>query len=107
MHFTNTTPAQRLVISVRLWIEPSQSFEKNQLGLKKMFLNSLRICWIVSLLADSAALLGVLAILKKPPAKTSLAELFPMQFQFRSDKAKRSSTSRFPTAGQKSTKPNS
>jgi len=31
-----------LVYSVRSWIEASQSFEKNQLGLKAMFLNSLR-----------------------------------------------------------------
>ena len=77
----NTSLAQRLVTSVRSWIEPSQSFEKNQLGLKKMFLNSLQMCWIVSLLADSAAMLRVLAILKKPPAKTLLADLFPTQFE--------------------------
>lgn len=77
----NTALAQRLIRSVRSWIEPSQSFEKNQLGLKTMFLNSLRLCWLTSLLADSAALLRVLAILKNPPAKPMLANLFPAQTQ--------------------------
>lgn len=77
----NTTPAQRLIGTVRSWIEPSQSFEKNQLGLKRVFLNSLRLCWITSLLADSATLLRTLAILKDPPAKTLLRELFPTQPQ--------------------------
>lgn len=77
----NTALAQRLIRSVRSWIEPSQSFEKNQLGLKAMFLNSLRLCWTTSLLADSAALLRVLAILKQPPAKPLLGELFPTQSQ--------------------------
>lgn len=77
----NTTLAHRLIHSVRSWIEPSQSFEKNQLGLKVMFLNSLRLCWTTSLLADSAALLRVLAILESPPAKSILHELFPIQSQ--------------------------
>jgi len=77
----NTALAQRLIHSVRSWIEPSQSFEKNQLGLKTMFLNSLRLCWTISLLADSAALLRVLAILEDPPAKPLLRELFPTQTQ--------------------------
>lgn len=77
----NTGLAQRLIRSVRSWIESSQSFEKNQLGLKTMFLNSLRLCWMTSLLADSAALLRILAILKDPPAKPLLCELFPSQSQ--------------------------
>lgn len=77
----NTALAQRLIHSVRSWIEPSQSFEKNQLGLKGMFLNSLRLCWITSLLADSAALLRVLAILTEPPTKSILCELLPTQTQ--------------------------
>lgn len=77
----NTVLGQRLIHSVRSWIEPAQSFEKNQLGLKSMFLNSLRLCWITSLLADSATLLRVLAILKHPPAKPMLCELFPTQSQ--------------------------
>jgi hypothetical protein len=77
----NTALAQRLIRCVRSWIEPSQSFEKNQLGLKMMFLNSLRLCWTTSLFADSAALLRVLAILKDPPAKPLLYQLFPVQSQ--------------------------
>jgi hypothetical protein len=35
--------AQRLLRQVRPWIEPAQSFEKNQLGLGQMFFNSLRL----------------------------------------------------------------
>ncbi len=77
----NTVLAQRLIRSVRSWIEPSQSFEKNQLGLKAMFLNSLRLCWTTSLLADSAALLRVLAILREPPSKPLLYDLLPVQTQ--------------------------
>ena len=37
--------AQRLLRQVRPWIEPAQSFEKNQLGLGQMFFNSLRLTW--------------------------------------------------------------
>ena len=77
----NTALAQRLIGSVRSWIESAQSFEKNQLGLKTMFLNSLRLCWTTSLLADSATLLRILAILRNPPAKPLLHELFPTQTQ--------------------------
>lgn len=77
----NTAPAHRLIGSVRSWIEPSQSFEKNQLGLKRVFLNSLRLCWTTSLLTDSATLLRTLAILKDRPATPVLYELFPTQTQ--------------------------
>lgn len=77
----NTSLAQRLIHCVRSWIEPSQSFEKNQLGLKMMFLNSLRLCWLVSLIADSATLLRVLAILKEPPSQPMLESLFSTQIQ--------------------------
>ncbi len=77
----NTSLAQRLIHSVRSWIEPSQSFEKNQLGLKRMFLNSLRLCWLVSLIADSAALLRVIALLKDPPSQPMLEPLFSTQIQ--------------------------
>jgi hypothetical protein len=75
----NTVLAQRLLRSVRSWIEPAQSFEKNQLGLKAMFLNSLRLCWTACLLADSAALLRALAILCKPVRKSPLKDLLPRQ----------------------------
>jgi hypothetical protein len=37
--------AQRLLRQARPWIEPAQSFEKNQLGLGQMFFNSLRLTW--------------------------------------------------------------
>jgi hypothetical protein len=38
----NTRAAQFLLQKVRPWIEPAQSYEKNQLGLGDLFLNSLR-----------------------------------------------------------------
>ena len=77
----NTRLAQRLVRCVRSWIETSQSFEKNQLGLAMVFLNSLHLCWTTCLLADSAALLRILAMLKHPSAKPLLFELFPTQIE--------------------------
>jgi hypothetical protein len=76
----NTALAWRLNHSVRSWIEGAQSFEKNQLGLKTIFLNSLSLCWTVSLLADAVALLRALAILQNPPsAKHLLEPLLPTQ----------------------------
>lgn len=75
----NTRLAQRLTGSVRSWIEGAQSFEKNQLGLKLIFLNSLSLCWTTSLLADSVALLRAQAILAKPPSPSYLAPLLPIQ----------------------------
>ena len=33
--------------------QPAQSFEKNQLGLGRMFFNSLRLTWQMSLWADT------------------------------------------------------
>ena len=53
----NTRPAQRLLQQVRPWIEPAQAYEKNQLGLTQMFLNSLRLTWCMALLADAVVLL--------------------------------------------------
>jgi hypothetical protein len=75
----NTTLADRLLRSVRSWIEPAQSFEKNQLGLKAVFLNSLTLCWTTCLLADSAVLLRSLAILSQPATPDPLRELTPHQ----------------------------
>lgn len=75
----NTRLAQRLTGSVRSWIESAQSFEKNQLGLKAMHLNSLSLCWTTFLLADSAALLRTLAMLAQPPSRPILDELRPSQ----------------------------
>jgi hypothetical protein len=75
----SSRPAQRLLQQVRPWIEPAQSFEKNQLGLSQMFLNSLRLTWCVSLLADAAVLLRALALLRHPPRRELLAGLMPEQ----------------------------
>jgi hypothetical protein len=47
---------QQLFRQARSWIEATQSYEKNQLGLSQFFLNSLRLTWIVCLLADTVAL---------------------------------------------------
>lgn len=75
----NTVVAQRLLYQLRSWIEPSQSFEKNILGLDQMFLNSLRLTWTVSLLADAASLLRALALMNSPRQNHLLQELIPTQ----------------------------
>lgn len=68
----NTLAAQRLLQQVRPWIEASQSYEKNQLGLGQMFFNSLRLTWCMSLLADAAALLRARALLHAAPSDRAL-----------------------------------
>lgn len=78
----NTRVAQRLLQQVRPWIEPAQSYEKNQLGLSQVFLNSLRLTWVMSLLADAAVLLRARALLCDPTAQPRLLEkLLPRQIQ--------------------------
>ena len=74
--------AGRLSRQVRPWIEPAQSFEKNQLGLSQMFFNSLRLTWQMSLWADSAVLLRPLAWLNTPQNSVLLAGLQPQQLDF-------------------------
>lgn len=74
--------AKRLLQQVRPWIEPTQSFEKNQLGLGQMFFNSLRLTWQMSLWADSAVLLRTLAWLDRPTDTALLASLMPRQLEF-------------------------
>ena len=74
--------AGRLLQQVRPWIEPAQSFEKNQLGLSQMFFNSLRLTWQMSLWADSAVLLRTLAWLDTPQNSPLLAGLQPQQLEF-------------------------
>src|SRR5208282_2901094 len=74
--------AGRLLRQVRPWIEPAQSFEKNQLGLGQMFFNSLRLTWQMSLWADSAVLLRTLAWLDTPLETSSLTQLQPHQLEF-------------------------
>ncbi len=74
--------AGRLLRQVRPWIEPAQSFEKNQLGLSQMFFNSLRLTWQMSLWADSAVLLRTMAWLDTPKNLSLLAGLQPQQLEF-------------------------
>lgn len=74
-------PAQRLLQQVRPWIEPAQSFEKNQLGLANMFFNSLRLAWQMSLWADSAVLLRTMAWLDSPDRTCWLEPLMPRQME--------------------------
>lgn len=74
-------PAQRLLQQVRPWIEPAQSFEKNQLGLGRMFFNSLRLAWQMGLWADSAVLLRTMAWLDLPTESHLLAPLTPQQME--------------------------
>jgi hypothetical protein len=81
----NTLTARKLLCSVRPWIEPAQSFEKNQLGLKRLFFNSLHFCWTACLFADSAVLLRTLAVLTEPKPAKLLADLMPNQSQFNFD----------------------
>jgi hypothetical protein len=75
----NTRASQRLLQQVRPWIEPAQSYEKNQLGLGAVFLNSLRLTWSRSLLADAAVLLRARVILETPGLELPMFELTPSQ----------------------------
>jgi hypothetical protein len=75
----NSSTAKRLLRQVRSWIEASQSYEKNQLGLGKMYLNGLRFCWTMALLADTVCLLQAHALLKSPADEPLLADLIPEQ----------------------------
>lgn len=78
----STRPAIRLLKQVRSWIEPAQTYEKNQLGLKRMFLNSLRLTWTMTLLADAVSLLRATALLNHPDQHVFvLAELLPHQIE--------------------------
>lgn len=71
--------ARHILQQVRPWIEPAQSFEKNQLGLNDVFFNSLRFTWAMALLADAAVLLRARALLGRPPCRPPLADLMPFQ----------------------------
>jgi hypothetical protein len=74
-------PAQRLLQQVRPWIEPTQSYEKNQLGLSQVFFNSLRLTWCLTLLADAAVLLRSQVLLHAPIQQPPplLRDLAPQQ----------------------------
>lgn len=75
----NTIVARRLIYQLRPWVEPYQSFEKNILGLNQIFLNSLRLTWTLTLLADAVGLLRALALLNSPWQTNLLRELIPTQ----------------------------
>lgn len=75
----NTRLARKILRQSRSWIEAAQSYEKNQLGLSFMFLNSLRLTAILCLLADTVSLLRAHALLGEPPQPNLLAELMPNQ----------------------------
>jgi hypothetical protein len=75
----NTPLARRLLRQSRSWIEATQSYEKNQLGLSQMFLNSLRLTAIVCLLADTVSLLRAHAYLSQPEEPRLLEKLLPCQ----------------------------
>ena len=76
----STRAAQTLLQRVRPWIEASQSYEKNQLGLTQMFLNSLRFAWCMGLLSDAVSLLRAHALLQqKVLSRGMLSELAPQQ----------------------------
>jgi len=74
--------AQHLISKVRPWIEPAQSYEKNQLGLSHFFLNSLQLAWVMMLLADAAVLLRAHALLNAPSTLLPLGQLTPQQLVF-------------------------
>jgi hypothetical protein len=75
----NTPLAQKLLMQTRHWVEASQSYEKNQLGLGSMFLNSLRLAAILSQLADLVSLLRAHALLSEPLKQNPLELLLPNQ----------------------------
>lgn len=75
----NTKTAQRLLNQARTWIEATQSYEKLQLGLERMFLNNLRLSSIMSQLADTVMLLRAHALLREPREPLLLAQLMPTQ----------------------------
>jgi hypothetical protein len=73
---------RRLLRQARSWIEATQSYEKNQLGLSQFFLNSLRFTWVIGLLADTVALLRASALIAEPKTASLLHEMMPRQTHF-------------------------
>jgi len=75
----NTTVAEKLLRQSRTWIEATQSYEKNQLGLASMFINSLHLAWVVGQLADTVMLLRADAYLGGQSERSLLEKLIPSQ----------------------------
>lgn len=73
--------AKQLLRQARSWVEAAQSYEKNQLGLSQTLLNSLRLTWVVCLLADTVALLRASVLTREPSSVALLRELAPTQME--------------------------
>lgn len=67
--------ARLLLERTRPWVEPAQSYEKNQLGLNDAFYNSLRMTWTMSLLADAVVGMRARALTEAKPVIDLLAGL--------------------------------
>jgi hypothetical protein len=91
-------PVRHLLQQVRPWIEPAQSFEKNQLGLSHVFFNSLRFTWVMALLADAAVVLRARALLGRPTSRSLLADLMPIQLSLELETEATKSDGRAPNA---------
>lgn len=88
--------ARQVLQQVRPWIEPAQSFEKNQLGLGAVFFNSLRFTWLMALLADATVLLRTHALLGRPTPRPLLRGLLPVQLALDLETERGPSLSRAP-----------
>ena len=71
--------ARRLLRQSRSWTEAIQSYEKNQLGLSSIFLNSLRLTWVICLMADTVSLLRARALFGSGTNSNPLQNLLPNQ----------------------------
>jgi hypothetical protein len=78
----NSRVAYKMLRQARSWIEATQAYDKNQLGLGNLFLNSLRLTWTVALLADTVCLLKAVASLRDPPNRPLLLPLMRQQLKF-------------------------
>jgi hypothetical protein len=78
----NTRLAQKLLRQSRSWIEATQSYEKLQLGLGSLFLNSLRLTALMGQLADTVMLLRAHAYLRSPQQRPLLEQMMPTQLKF-------------------------
>ncbi len=61
---------------------PDHLDKKNLLGLKRVFLNSLRLTWTMVWLADAAGLLRALALLSNPTSTSPLQARLPRQLSW-------------------------
>jgi hypothetical protein len=62
-------------------LSPASRLKKHP-GAQQHVLNSLRLTWTISLLADAAGLLRALALMDSPPKFALLQELIPMQMSW-------------------------